>query len=161
MTVGIRPPTPKRIIDAKKRQARAFEMFADGKDTKFIAGAFNVNPKTVRRWLLEFRRSVSELAAEEIKTRHLAMLDLALDKWEPGMLQGEIEALDQALKIMDRQAKYLGLYAPTKIDGTVQYSGTVQHLSRDELRGEVLKRLKEMEQQKNRLAAIDAVPSEN
>lgn len=136
-------------------------MYSQGMTTQEIAEAFNVAIKTARRWLLEFRRNVSELTAEEIKLRSLATLELILEKWEYKAMQGDAEALDQVLKIQDRQAKFLGLYAPTKIDSTMQYSGTIQHISRDEMRQEVLKRLQAIEQQKNRLAAIDVGPSEN
>ena len=80
--------------------------------------------------------------ADETRVLELERLDRLLNAIWDKATGGDLEAVDRALKIMERRAKFMGLDAPTKIaptdpSGETEYSG----LSDAELEHELLKTL--------------------
>ena len=76
-------------------------------------------------------RIKGEQDAEEIKLLELERLDtFFMGLWQNAK-KGNVQALDRALKIMERRAKLLGLDAPSKIaptspDGEAPYKGMTE-----------------------------------
>jgi hypothetical protein len=81
------------------------------------------------RGLVNGIKEIVREPAEEVLRIELARLDeMHAGCWEAAR-SGDVQALDRALKIQDRRAKYLGLDAPTKTQDV-----TISALSPEEKR---------------------------
>jgi len=74
------------------------------------------------------KRSLIGSGAEEAREMELDRLDRLQRTWWPKALSGDEKATDRVLKIMEHRAKYLGLYAPTKmqVEAVVYDAGTIE-----------------------------------
>ena len=74
------------------------------------------------------KRSLIVAGAEEAREMELDRLDRLQRTWWPKALSGDEKATDRVLKIMEHRAKYLGLYAPTKmqVEAVVYDAGTIE-----------------------------------
>jgi len=73
------------------------------------------------------KRTLNNAGSEEARESELDRLDrLQLVYWEKA-LKGEYHALDRVLKIMEHRAKYLGLYAPARmqVEATIYDTNTI------------------------------------
>ena len=74
------------------------------------------------------KRSLMDSGAEEARAMELDRLDRLQRTWWGKALSGDEKATDRVLKIMEHRAKYLGLYAPTKmqVEAVVYDAGTIE-----------------------------------
>ena len=95
-----------------------------------IAKQLGVSDKsTVGQRVQAALREIIREPAEAVLKMELERLDVLLSGlWEQAA-DGDLQALDRALKIQDRRAKYLGLDAPTKTQDV-----TISALSPEEKR---------------------------
>ncbi len=104
---------------AVERGWQAFAIRKGGHSYKAIAAQLGVNERTVRR---DIRRVLDDLNARALGQAELyqrMQLERINDMWKgvwPAILRGDLEAVRTGLRIMEREAKLLGLDAPTKID---------------------------------------------
>lgn len=101
------------------RDNQALELYLAGATMPQIAQALGYSAvasayRTVERALMQ--QVVP--ATEEVRRAELMRLDGMLRKLQGKINGGDIKAIETALKIMDRRAKYLGLDAPTKAEVT-------------------------------------------
>lgn len=101
------------------RRERVYAMRLTGKSLGFIAQAEGVSKTTVFNDIEAVIKAKTEVPAQQVREMELDRLDLLLDKLMPRVEQGDVQAIQTALKVMDRRAKFLGLDAPTKVDTTV------------------------------------------
>lgn len=101
------------------RRERVYAMRLTGKSLGFIAQAEGVSKTTVFNDIEAVIKAKTEVPAQQVREMELDRLDLLLDKLMPRVEQGDVQAIQTALKVMDRRAKFLGLDAPTKQDVTV------------------------------------------
>jgi len=102
-----------------ERRERVYAMRLTGKSLGFIAQAEGVSKTTVFNDIEAVIKAKTEVPAQQVREMELDRLDLLLDKLMPRVEQGDVQAIQTALKVMDRRAKFLGLDAPTKQDVTV------------------------------------------
>jgi transposase-like protein len=123
--------TSKKRLIAAERQREALDLRRQGYSYSMIAERIGVSAQTCFRYVRDGIDSIikeTKEEAEEIRTLELERLDELLRALWPGATDGEPQAIDKALKIMERRAKMLGLDAPTKVaptnpDGSAQYEG--------------------------------------
>ena len=73
------------------------------------------------------KRTLNKAGSEEAREMELDRLDrLQIVYWEKAV-KGEYHALDRVLKIMEHRAKYLGLYAPARmqVEATIYDTDTI------------------------------------
>lgn len=102
-----------------ERRERVYAMRLTGKSLSYIAQAEGVSKTTVFNDIEAVIKAKTEVPAQQVREMELDRLDLLLDKLMPRVEQGDVQAIQTALKVMDRRAKFLGLDAPTKQDLTV------------------------------------------
>ncbi len=110
-----------------ERGARALELSKAGLTYREIAEQLGVNASTVHGYVVRtLRWSVGQAGAEEIFQREVARLDSMLRAIWPKVLNGDLHAVDRALRISARRAALYGLDAPTKVhlDGQITVTTT-------------------------------------
>jgi len=117
-------------VDINERRKIALEARISGLSYQAIADKLGYSDKTlVRRDVVNGIKEIVREPAEEVLRIELARLDeMHAGCWEAAK-SGDVQALDRALKIQDRRAKYLGLDAPTKTQDV-----TISALSPEEKR---------------------------
>lgn len=105
-------PRPKRAskIERATRRAEAITLRRAGGRVDQIAAQFGVSPRTIYAWCREAVRDIPREEAEELRMLELDRLDaLQRAAWTDAM-RGDPRAIDRVLAVMDRRARYLGLY---------------------------------------------------
>jgi len=74
------------------------------------------------------KRTLNNAGAQEAREMELDRLDRLQRTWWPKAIAGDERATDRVLKIMEHRAKYLGLYAPAKVqmEAVVYDAGTIE-----------------------------------
>jgi len=102
-----------------ERRRRVMELRIAGWTYDKIGKAFDVTPMTICNDVhAELARAERERGANVAEYRRIQMerIDRAIAKIWPSVAQGEYEAVDRLVKLMEREAKLLGLDAPARID---------------------------------------------
>lgn len=117
------PLLPAEIISPpesrEERSIRAFRFWRTGLSLREVSKQMGVSHVSVFNWIQEV---VAELHEERKKLgikyveRELATLETLMRPFVILAEQGDYDACDRVLKILDRRARYLGLDAPTKQD---------------------------------------------
>jgi DNA-binding transcriptional MerR regulator len=108
-----------RKVQAVERQRQALELRKAGLDYESIAkqlgyAHFQSAYKAVQTALT---RTLQE-PADEVRQLEVKRLDAILVSLWPAVHKGDVQSIAQALKVMERRARLLGLDAPTKIAPT-------------------------------------------
>lgn len=114
------PYTHTRVNNVKRHEQvmRAYELRRDGMSYKDIAKVLLVAEGTVWNWIkAELERTAQE-PREEVRKIEVERLDYLYSKLKPRIDQGESQAINSALKVMDRRAKLLGLDMPVQVEVT-------------------------------------------
>lgn len=132
------------------RRERVAEMTLHGYTIRQIGASLGVNHSTVVNDQKILRAEWAALrteAHEQLVWIQQARLEQLERKLAPAVEQGDAKAIDQALKVLDRRARLLGLDAPTRHE--------VQHVTIDAVDAEIarLEALMEAEQGAADLAA--------
>jgi hypothetical protein len=107
--------TSKRRIAAREKHAEALKLRKQGKSYQVIADELGwADPSGAQKAVKVALDRVTLEDAEDVKKMELARLDQMLDSLEWKISVGDYAAIDRALKIMERRARYLGLDAPDK-----------------------------------------------
>lgn len=95
--------------------AKALELRLTGMSYRAIAEALGVSDhSTIAQRVQIALKEIIREPAENVLKMELERLDkMLLGMWKKAAA-GDLQALDRALKIQDRRARYLGLDAPTK-----------------------------------------------
>lgn len=122
-------PAPKRApkIERATRRAEAMSMRLAGVRVDQIAKRFGVAPRTIYNWIAEGVRDIPREEADELRMLELDRLD-ALQRavWADAM-RGDPRAVDRVIAVMDRRARYLGLY-DARIEGLEVVGGLLDRL---------------------------------
>lgn len=114
----------------KEHQRRALELRLTGMSHRAIADALGVSDHTtIGKRVNTALKEITREPAEAVRDMELERLDRMLVAIWDKVADGDVTALDRALKIQDRRAKYLGLDAPTKTQDV-----TISALSPEEKR---------------------------
>lgn len=111
-------------VDLNERRKIALEARISGLSYQAIADKLGYSDKTlVRRDVVNGIKEIVREPAEEVLRIELARLDEMLAGCWEAAKSGDVSAIDRAIRIQDRRAKYLGLDAPTKVHQTNSFEG--------------------------------------
>lgn|SRR3990167_663424 len=127
MPKGIHPEKVHRakvaaIAYAEQQRLIWFE-YKRGKSIDQVAQKLNLRTKDVsqalRDYLAELRREGLQSVAEY---RHVQLerINAAIDAVWPRVLGGNVDAINTMIRLLEREARLLGLDAPTKVDITTK-----------------------------------------
>ena len=123
MTSKNQTPDPDLIIKEKqvvelRRAGATWDEIAKAVDYATPTGAWKAFQRAMRRTLVD-------AGTEELRALELDRLDRVQRAVWAKALTGDDKAIDKLLKIMEHRAKYLGLYAPAKVQvESVVYDGS-------------------------------------
>ena len=104
---------------AEENRLKAFELYKAGATYSAIAIELGVSRTSVRNYVhrvLDRLANESKALAERYRNLHLARLQDATFAIWPAVKRGDSNAILSLLRIMEREARLLGLDAPQKID---------------------------------------------
>ena len=104
---------------AEENRLKAFELYKAGATLTATGRALGVSHTTARNYVtsvLDRLAADSKALAERYRNLQMARLqDMVFALW-PKVRAGDVPAVLALLRIMEREAKLLGLDAPTKVD---------------------------------------------
>lgn len=110
---GVGNTTPRKL-EAQERMYQALEMRKAGMGYKEIAEAlgYTCHASAVKAVQRALKQTLRE-PADDVRELELERLEAMWRKTWEWIERGDPRAIDRALRIMERRAKYLGLDAPT------------------------------------------------
>lgn len=112
-----RRTTAPRSVECIDWHRRAVEMRTQGHTYQQIADACGVSMSAAYKAVctyLEQTRAIAREAAEEVRRIELDRLDRMLAAVAPKAEDGDLQAVQTAIKLQERRAKLLGLDAPAE-----------------------------------------------
>jgi hypothetical protein len=104
-----RAKTGKLAIERAQRQEKVLQLRLAGATIREIAARLSIPRSTVQRDLVSTVGELTREPAEQVVDMELGRLDrMLLGIWKDATA-GDVKAIDRALKIMERRAKYLNL----------------------------------------------------
>ena len=107
-----------REYDRAERKRNALELRLAGASYRDIAQALEVSPATALQDCKEALADIPAQQADEMRTVELSRLDRLQRAVWPRAIKGDLQAVDRAIKIIDRRAKLFGLDAPQQVQIT-------------------------------------------
>lgn len=107
-----------REYDRAERKRNALELRLAGASYRDIAQALEVSPATALQDCKEALADIPVQQADEMRTVELSRLDRLQRAVWPRAVKGDLQAVDRAIKIIDRRAKLFGLDAPQQVQIT-------------------------------------------
>lgn len=109
--------TVQQVTTARKR-AEALEYRLKGAGYNQIAEWMKCSSESARRYVDSAIDHIPKEPAEKVIEMELNRLDVMLFALDAAVSNGEQNAIQTALRIMERRARYLGLDAATKVEAT-------------------------------------------
>lgn len=104
--------------DRAERKRNALELRLAGASYRDIAQALGISPATAMQDCKEALADIPMQQADEMRTVELSRLDRLQRAVWPKAVKGDLQAVDRAIKIIDRRAKLFGLDAPQQVQIT-------------------------------------------
>jgi len=109
--------TSPKALNAAEKQAQALELRKAGMTFQDIADKLGyADHKGAHKAVMTALRKTIQEPADELRKLELERLDVMLKSLWPFVLKGSPRHVEQALKVMDRRASYLGLDAPKQVE---------------------------------------------
>ena len=113
---GNRKPASKQMAAITVKQARALKLRMAGESLESIAKALKyADASGAYRAIISALNKTLQEPAEEVRTMELERLDAMLLALQSALRDGDLKAMDRAIRIMERRAKYLGLDVPVGV----------------------------------------------
>ena len=112
--------TGKPAIERAQRQEKVLQLRLAGGTIREIAASLDIPRSTVQRDLADAVGDLVREPAEQVVDMELGRLDRMLRGIWTDAITGDVKAIDRALKIMERRAKYLNLDAAAAPDTSVE-----------------------------------------
>lgn len=103
-------------LDVLKRERKALEMRLGGFDTEEIGATVGLSRSAVNRAIDRAMARITKPAATELRDMAIGRLDAMLKAIWLEVLNGNLAAIDRALRLEERRAKMEGTDAPLKLD---------------------------------------------
>lgn len=119
---------PEGDVARAERRQRVLAARLRGETFRVIAGREKISTQTAHSDMTTALADIPRAEADELRALELGRLDALQDAVWGEALDGDIPAGQQALRIIDRRARLLGLDAPTRVDmgvGDVDLDATV------------------------------------
>jgi len=113
--------TSKRTVEIEEKRQRALDLRRSGMNYREIAAAMDTSPSRAHDYVTSALKRIREQTdeiAEVVKVLELERLDSLFKTAYRAAMDGDVKAIDQALRCMDRRARLLGLDAPAKVAQT-------------------------------------------
>lgn len=113
--------TSKRALQSMKKREIALNLRISGFSYRAIAQKMGVRESTVYKWIKkEMTRTQTGLAenAEIIRGLEVERLEIMFEKAFSAAMEGDLAAIDKALRVMERRSKLLGLDAAVRTEIT-------------------------------------------
>lgn len=108
-------------LTAQERQLKALELRRTGMQYALIAEALGyADPAGAFKAAMSALKRATKEPADAVREMELARLDGMLHALQDKIAAADTRAIDTALRIMDRRARFLGLDAPQSIDVTTK-----------------------------------------
>lgn len=108
----------RKEYERAERKKNALELRLAGASYRDIAQALNCSVGTATNDCKEALAEIPMQQADEMRTVELSRLDRLQRAVWPSAVKGNLEAVDRAIKIIDRRAKLFGLDAPQQVQIT-------------------------------------------
>jgi transposase-like protein len=106
----------KRAVSADKQRI-ALEMRVAGAKQEAIAEAMGVPRSTVQFWIQRALAAIPAPAAESLRKLHMERTEHYLLHIDAPIRKGDASSVRAAIRVLDHEARLMGLYAPTKVTG--------------------------------------------
>lgn len=123
-----------RYAQRDARRVRVMRMFNSGMTRTAIADRVGVSASTVRKDIDAMLREYLTVPTEQYVARQLSQIEDLRRAVYANALQGDLDSFDRAVRLMDREAKLLGLDAPARAVvhvSTEDFAATAATLMRD------------------------------
>lgn len=124
-----RIPTSPTSMGAAERREKIMELRMRGWNFRKIGEAVGCNGSyayKVMRTELDRLIEKTALSTQQLRKLELEKLDVMETKLAPAVQKNSNIAIRTWLKVLERRSKFLGLDAPTKIEGSITGSANVQ-----------------------------------
>jgi len=108
----------RKEYERAERKKNALELRLAGASYRDIAQALNCSVGTATNDCKEAMAEIPMQQADEMRTVELSRLDRLQRAVWPKAVKGDLQAVDRAIKIIDRRAKLFGLDAPQQVQIT-------------------------------------------
>lgn len=108
----------RKEYERAERKKNALELRLAGASYRDIAQALNCSVGTATNDCKEALAEIPMQQADEMRTVELSRLDRLQRAVWPKAVKGDLQAVDRAIKIIDRRAKLFGLDAPQQVQIT-------------------------------------------
>ena len=106
----------KRAASAEKQRI-ALEMRVSGATQDEIAKAMGAPRSNVQFWIQRALAAIPAPAAESLRKLHMQRTEHYLLHVDKPIRDGDPSAVRAAIRVLDHEARLMGLYAPTKVTG--------------------------------------------
>jgi hypothetical protein len=129
--------TSERRIKAREKQGKALEYRKGGVTYQKIADLLGYKtPTGAEKAVKAALDRITEAPAKQVRKLELERLDAILTSIWGQIAKGHLGAIDRAIKIMERRARYLGLDTPLKqehfLDGNINIEITTPEKTKKE-----------------------------
>jgi hypothetical protein len=143
MTIGNKHTNPRTQAERAEREIKAFDMLLAGATYEQISNELGYGDKSnahkAMKIVLQRRMRERDDVADLALTMMIERIEGMLRVYYPKALDGDLKAAEFVLKTLDREAKLMGLDAPTRVDATVvtvtETDLEIQHLTQRLLSG--------------------------
>ena len=148
--------TSKRSVSSQAKKQKALSLRLEGRNYRDIAAGVGCSLSQAHRYVsaaLDEIQDKNREIAEDVKVLELERLDALFKTAFAAVQDGDVRAIDQALKCMDRRARLLGLDAATRQEITGNLTASHEWI---QLRGVLIKTLSEYPAAKSAIIAAIA-----
>ncbi|MGV9668648.1 helix-turn-helix domain-containing protein [Nocardia niigatensis] len=96
-------------INRQKRVARALQLRETGANYRQISQALDISMSTAHKYVKQAMAEIVREPAESVLQLELSRCDVMLLSIWKSVTKGDLQAIDRALRIMDRRAKLTGV----------------------------------------------------
>lgn len=124
----------RKRLEVHANKLRALDLRKSGMTFQQIGVELGVSTAQAYNYVKGALKETLQESADELRTLELERIDrLLLAVWQNATL-GRVEAIDRAIKLMERRAKMLGLDAPVQLEATGSAGGpmTVMFVERED-----------------------------
>lgn len=109
-------PTSPRRLQATERAIKALNLRRQGWSFRDIAQELGVTPPAVHEAVTRMLRNMTHEEADSYRKIELERMETMLKAIWGRVTEGELQAIDRAIRISERISRLLGLDAPVKLD---------------------------------------------
>lgn len=111
--------TSPKEIELQKKRAEALDYRQQGHTFEAIGEAMGVDKSTAHNWVVQALDELIHEPAKKVLAMELERLNAYQASLATEAAKGDIPTIDASMRVMDRRARYLGLYPDQKRSASV------------------------------------------